>query len=172
MNERFVCIKVDREEMPDVDQIYQQALQLQGEHGGWPLTMFLTPDGAPFFGGTYFPKRDGFGRPSFRRLLDGALRAYRNDSATRVLENARQFRDGLRAAGARTGAQPGDDATSCADSIDRAAAKLAVRIDRARGRLRGRAQVSQSEGDGAASCAARVAPRRPATPTRTSSAAR
>ena len=55
MNERFVSVKVDREEMPDVDQIYQQALQLQGEHGGWPLTMFLTPEGVPFFGGTYFP---------------------------------------------------------------------------------------------------------------------
>src|SRR6478609_394841 len=60
MNERFVCIKVDREEMPDVDQIYQQALQLQGEGGGWPLTMFLTPEAMPFFGGTYFPKKDGF----------------------------------------------------------------------------------------------------------------
>ena len=68
MNERFVNVKVDREEMPDVDQIYQQALQLQGEHGGWPLTMFLTPAGVPFFGGTYFPTRDSYGRPSFKRL--------------------------------------------------------------------------------------------------------
>ena len=65
MNERFVNVKVDREEMPDVDQIYQQALQLQGEHGGWPLTMFLLPDGTPFFGGTYFPRRDNLGRPGF-----------------------------------------------------------------------------------------------------------
>src|SRR6188472_3389735 len=69
MNEHFVNIKVDREEMPDLDLIYQQALQLQGEHGGWPLTVFLTPDGVPYFGGTYFPPREAFGRPSFKRLL-------------------------------------------------------------------------------------------------------
>src|SRR5207249_9435026 len=55
MNERFVSIKVDREERPDVDQIYMSALHLMGEHGGWPLTMFLTPAGMPFWGGTYFP---------------------------------------------------------------------------------------------------------------------
>src|SRR6201992_3349026 len=69
MNERYVSVKVDREEMPDADQIYQQALQLRGEHGRWPLTMFLLPDGTPFYGGTYFPKRDSFGRPSFQRIL-------------------------------------------------------------------------------------------------------
>ena len=56
MNELFVNIKVDREERPDIDQIYMSALHLLGEHGGWPLTMFLTPDGEPFWGGTYFPK--------------------------------------------------------------------------------------------------------------------
>src|SRR6187549_2778824 len=65
MNARFVNIKVDREERPDVDQIYQRALALQGESGGWPLTMFLTPTGVPFFGGTYFPPADRYGRPSF-----------------------------------------------------------------------------------------------------------
>src|SRR5947209_14621485 len=64
MNERFVNIKVDREELPDVDQIYQRALALQGESGGWPLTMFLTPDGTPYFGGTYFPPEERYGRPS------------------------------------------------------------------------------------------------------------
>src|SRR5437763_10016254 len=94
MSERFGCIKVDREEMPDVDQIYQQALQLQGEHGGWPLTMFLTPEAVPYFGGTYFPPRDAFGRPSFKRLLLALSDAYQQKRDA-VAENARQFREGL-----------------------------------------------------------------------------
>ena len=94
MNERFVCIKVDREERPDLDQIYQQALQLLGENGGWPLTMFLTPDATPYFGGTYFPKQEGYGRPSFKRLLTALSDAYRTQPDA-VADNARQFRDGL-----------------------------------------------------------------------------
>src|SRR6187551_1547919 len=69
MNELFVNIKVDREERPDIDQIYMSALHHLGERGGWPLTMFLTPTGEPFWGGTYFPKETGFGRPSFREVL-------------------------------------------------------------------------------------------------------
>jgi len=69
MNERFVCIKVDREERPDIDAIYQQALQLMGEQGGWPLTMFLTPDMEPYWGGTYFPPEPRYGRPGFPDLL-------------------------------------------------------------------------------------------------------
>ena len=67
MNENFVNIKVDREERPDVDAIYQQTLQLLGQHGGWPLTMFLTPQGDPFWGGTYFPPDSRYGRPGFSR---------------------------------------------------------------------------------------------------------
>lgn len=69
MNERFVNIKVDREERPDIDAIYQHALALLGEHGGWPLTMFLTPDGEPFWGGTYFPPEPRYGRPGFPDVL-------------------------------------------------------------------------------------------------------
>ena len=69
MNELFVNIKVDREERPDVDHVYMTALQALGERGGWPLTMFLTPIAEPFWGGTYFPKQPGFGRPSFREVL-------------------------------------------------------------------------------------------------------
>ena len=64
MNELFVNIKVDREERPDVDAIYMQALQIMGEHGGWPLTMFCTPKGEPFWGGTYFPTPARYGRPA------------------------------------------------------------------------------------------------------------
>jgi len=67
MNANFVAIKVDREERPDLDAIYQNALALMGEHGGWPLTMFLTPDGEPFWGGTYFPPEPRWGRPGFPR---------------------------------------------------------------------------------------------------------
>ncbi len=69
MNERFINVKVDREERPDVDSIYQTALQLLGEQGGWPLTMFLTPDGEPFWGGTYFPSTPRYGRPGFTQVL-------------------------------------------------------------------------------------------------------
>lgn len=79
MNQHFINVKVDREEHPDVDQIYQHALQLLGEHGGWPLTIFLTPEGEPFFGGTYFPPKDGYGRPAFRRVLQSLDMAYRQD---------------------------------------------------------------------------------------------
>jgi uncharacterized protein YyaL (SSP411 family) len=69
MNELFVNIKVDREERPDIDQIYMSALHLLGEQGGWPLTMFLTPKAEPVWGGTYFPKEQRFGRPAFVDVL-------------------------------------------------------------------------------------------------------
>jgi uncharacterized protein YyaL (SSP411 family) len=77
MNERFVNIKVDREERPDLDGIYMQAVHAMTGHGGWPMTMFLTPDGVPFFGGTYFPPGDRHGMPSFRRVLTSVSDAWR-----------------------------------------------------------------------------------------------
>src|ERR671939_417950 len=70
MNEHFVNIKVDREERPDLDAIYMQAVQAMTGHGGWPMTVFLTPEGVPFYGGTYFPPDDRAGMPSFRRVLN------------------------------------------------------------------------------------------------------
>ena len=79
MNELFVNIKVDREERPDLDTIYQHALALLGEQGGWPLTMFLTPDGEPFWGGTYFPPETRYGRPGFPDVLRSLAGAYAND---------------------------------------------------------------------------------------------
>src|SRR5256885_6375728 len=130
MNERFVCIKVDREEMPDVDQIYQQALQLQGEHGGWPLTMFLTPDGTPFFGGTYFPKKDGFGRPSFKRILTALSDAFAKDLPA-IESNAKQFREGL--AHLATHGRARGDENLLPDATSRGAAKLALNVDRREG---------------------------------------
>jgi uncharacterized protein YyaL (SSP411 family) len=78
LNEHFVCIKVDRDERPDVDTRYQRAVQTLTQQGGWPLTAFLTPQGEVFFGGTYFPPDGKYGRPGFRSVLAGVLEAYRN----------------------------------------------------------------------------------------------
>jgi uncharacterized protein len=81
LNETFVSIKVDREERPDVDSIYMQAVQLMTGHGGWPMSVFLTPDGAPFYAGTYFPPDDRHGMPGFRRVLTHVADAYRSRRA-------------------------------------------------------------------------------------------
>jgi uncharacterized protein YyaL (SSP411 family) len=94
MNERFVNIKVDREERPDIDAIYMNALHLMGEQGGWPLTMFLTPDGEPFWGGTYFPPEPRWGRPSFPQVLTSIAAAYR-DRREDVAKNVAGLREGL-----------------------------------------------------------------------------
>ena len=91
MNELFVNIKVDREERPDVDSIYMSAVQSMTGHGGWPMSVFLSPDGAPFYGGTYFPNEDRGGMPSFPRVLAAVAEAYRDrrgeiaQSASRVV---------------------------------------------------------------------------------------
>ncbi len=79
MNSLFVNIKVDREERPDLDQIYMAALHAMGEQGGWPLTMFLAPDSSPFWGGTYFPKTARYGRPAFIDVLKAVAAAYRDN---------------------------------------------------------------------------------------------
>jgi uncharacterized protein YyaL (SSP411 family) len=79
MNELFVSIKVDREERPDIDQIYMNALHLLGEQGGWPLTMFLTPEAEPVWGGTYWPKESRFGRPAFVEVLRSVARIFRDE---------------------------------------------------------------------------------------------
>src|SRR5205823_11394075 len=78
MNERFVCIKVDREERPDVDQLYMTAVQVLTRHGGWPMSVFLSSDLRPFYGGTYFPPTDMHGRPGFLTVLRAIEDAYRN----------------------------------------------------------------------------------------------
>ena len=90
MNRLFVSIKVDREERPDVDQIYMQAVQSMTGRGGWPMTVFLTPDGVPFYGGTYFPPVDRHGMPAFPRLLQSIADAYRTRRGE-VLEAGRQL---------------------------------------------------------------------------------
>src|SRR5215218_6740494 len=102
MNELFVNIKVDREERPDIDQIYMNALHLLGEQGGWPLTMFLTPAGEPVWGGTYFPRTSRYGRPAFVDVLREIARLFREEPEkiesnrtalmARLAERARQGR--------------------------------------------------------------------------------
>jgi uncharacterized protein YyaL (SSP411 family) len=96
MNDSFVCIKVDREERPDLDQLYQNVAQAITHGGGWPLTVFLTPDLKPFFGGTYFPPEDRYGRPGFPRLLEALSEAYRSDRGS-VAGNAEKLDEFIRA---------------------------------------------------------------------------
>src|SRR5690349_9997852 len=84
MNARFVNIKVDREERPDLDAIYMQAVQAMTGSGGWPMTVFLTPDAVPFHAGTYFPPEDRHGIPSFSRVLRAASNARRDRTSTRL----------------------------------------------------------------------------------------
>ncbi|MBW7932840.1 MAG: thioredoxin domain-containing protein [Gemmatimonadaceae bacterium] len=95
MNAAFVNVKVDREERPDVDALYMRAVQALTRHGGWPMTVFLTPDGAPFFGGTYFPPDDRHGLPAFRRVLAGIAEAWRTrrDEVTRSADSLRRIYD-------------------------------------------------------------------------------
>src|SRR5918995_1225917 len=102
MNELFVNVKVDREERPDVDHVYMSALHLLGEQGGWPLTMFLTPSGEPFWGGTYFPKEPKFGRPGFVQVLREVSRVYHAEPE-RIARN----RDALKQHLAQTAAGDG-----------------------------------------------------------------
>jgi uncharacterized protein YyaL (SSP411 family) len=98
MNENFVNIKVDREERPDLDQIYMNAVQLMTGHGGWPLTVFLTPELVPFYGGTYFPPEDRYQMPGFPRLLLGVAEAYRSKPED-VAHTAAELLDALKRMG-------------------------------------------------------------------------
>jgi uncharacterized protein YyaL (SSP411 family) len=126
MNEHFVNIKVDREERPDIDSIYMAAVQALTRHGGWPMTVFLTPDGAPFYGGTYFPPVPSRGMPSFQQLLMSIADAYEN-RREEVLQSADSVRDFLRASTAA--AMPRAEAAG-AGLLDHAAASLLSQLDR------------------------------------------
>ena len=102
MNDLFINIKVDREERPDVDAIYMNALHALGEQGGWPLTMFLDPDGRPFWGGTYFPPQPRWGKPAFQHVLREVERIYREEP-DKVRHNADLLTETLKANGAAAG---------------------------------------------------------------------
>src|SRR5947209_8144539 len=98
LNDHFVSIKVDREERPDLDQIYMTAVQLLTRQGGWPMSMFLTPDLQPFYGGTYFPPQDSYGRPGFKRLLLALADAWQN-RREEILGSAGQLTEHVQLAG-------------------------------------------------------------------------
>tara|TARA_Y100000588_G_scaffold130035_1_gene142429 strand:- start:7968 stop:10013 length:2046 start_codon:yes stop_codon:yes gene_type:complete len=124
MNEKFVCIKVDREERPDVDAIYMSAVQAMTGQGGWPMTVFLTPDGEPFFGGTYFPPQDRGGLPAFPRVLEVMADTYR-DKRSEVLETSQKLISHIR------GISPKDNDLEILESkiIDTAFSKLQDNFD-------------------------------------------
>jgi len=94
MNEWFVNIKVDREERPDLDHIYMSAVQMMTQHGGWPMSVFLTPEGQPFYGGTYFPPEDRMGMPSFKKILGGVANAWKTRKEE-ILKTAGQLSTAL-----------------------------------------------------------------------------
>jgi uncharacterized protein len=94
VNEHFIAVKVDRDERPDIDSRYQVAVSAVSGQGGWPLTAFLTPDGKPFYGGTYFPPTDGYGRPSFKRVLLSIANAYKEKNGD-VMEQAKMVESAI-----------------------------------------------------------------------------
>jgi hypothetical protein len=124
MNELYVNIKVDREERPDLDQIYMNAVQMMTRHGGWPLTVFLTPDLIPFYGGTYFPPEDRHGMPGFPRVLSGVAEAYRT-RPDEVRESSREILAELR----RMGAAGESSAPLATDLLDSAYEQIARGYD-------------------------------------------
>ncbi|MEA2994392.1 MAG: uncharacterized protein QOD40_3312, partial [Alphaproteobacteria bacterium] len=138
MNNLFVNIKVDREERPDIDQIYMAALHHLGEQGGWPLTMFLTPKGEPVWGGTYFPKISRYGRPAFVDVLHEVARLFREDQAT--IENNRK----ALMARLEERARPTGNVTIGERELDNAARQLAGAIDATHGGLRGAPKFPQA----------------------------
>ncbi len=99
MNENFVCVKVDREQRPDVDEIYMNVVTLTTGSGGWPLSVFLTPEGKPFYGGTYFPPKDSYGRPGFGRVLSAIAEAWRN-RRQELIDSAGKLSEFLQSTGA------------------------------------------------------------------------
>src|SRR5207248_7534013 len=120
MNDNFVSIKVDREERPDLDQIYMTAVQMMTGSGGWPMTVFLLPTGEPIFGGTYFPPADRYGRPGFPRVLQTISEAYRT-RRPEIIENAKGFREQL----AKQAFRKSDDES--AETIDASLLDIAYR---------------------------------------------
>jgi uncharacterized protein len=138
MNDLFVNIKVDREERPDIDQIYMSALHHLGEHGGWPLTMFLTPDGEPIWGGTYFPKTSRYGKPAFVDVLREISRLFR-DEPQKIEQNRAALMRELAAT-----ARAGVGATIGVDGLNSAARQLGGIIDPVNGGTRGAPKFPQA----------------------------
>ncbi|OYX74396.1 MAG: thioredoxin domain-containing protein [Rhizobiales bacterium 32-66-11] len=138
MNDLFVNIKVDREERPDVDQIYMAALQQLGEQGGWPLTMFLDGDAKPFWGGTYFPPNASYGRPGFTAVLQQVSEVYR-ETPEKIAHNRDAILERLEKA-----ARPQGEVVIGLAELDRAAQQIAGLFDKANGGLRGAPKFPQT----------------------------
>ena len=137
MNELFVNIKVDREERPDIDQIYMNALHLLGEQGGWPLTMFLTSKAEPVWGGTYFPKESRFGRPAFVDVLHEVARLFREEPS-RIEQNRSALLSRL-----AEKARPAGKVTIGLRELDAAAMQVGNMFDQVNGGLRGAPKFPQ-----------------------------
>jgi uncharacterized protein YyaL (SSP411 family) len=132
MNEHFVNVKVDREERPDVDALYMEAVQAISGQGGWPMTVFLDPDGVPFYGGTYFPPDEGRGMPSFRMAMEAVVDAYRG-KREEIRERAGEMRSRLGAIGRVAPSEPPE----------------AAMLEEAVGRLQGAADIERGGFGGA-----------------------
>ncbi|MCM2314368.1 MAG: thioredoxin domain-containing protein [Thermoanaerobaculia bacterium] len=128
LNAEWISIKVDREERPDIDSIYMTATQMLTGHGGWPMSVFLTPDAKPFYAGTYFPPAERHGMPSFRRVLSHLSHLYRDDRE-KLVEASEEIHDALVRSSDVAGARL---AMNYVD-LDAAAARLAANYDRANG---------------------------------------
>jgi len=128
MNENFVNIKVDREERPDLDQIYMNAVQMMTGQGGWPMTMFLTPEGVPFYGGTYFPPSDRYNMPGFPRILATVAEAYRSQP-DQVMSTATAMLGELRRVGL---AEPSRELVTT-EVLDSAFRRISANYDRTNG---------------------------------------
>jgi uncharacterized protein YyaL (SSP411 family) len=137
MNELFVSIKVDREERPDIDQIYMNALHHLGQQGGWPLTMFLSPDGSPFWGGTYFPKTSQYGRPAFTDVLRQVAQVFREEPG-KIAQNRNALLAKL-----TERARSGQPETLGVSELNNVAASLARATDPVNGGLRGAPKFPQ-----------------------------
>lgn len=137
MNDLFVNVKVDREERPDLDVIYQSALALMGQQGGWPLTVFLTPEGKPFWGGTYFPPEPRYGRPGFKEVLAGLSDAW-TTNRHQVTSNVGVLSEALEALSHRQSGKALD-----IDMIDKVASGMLRAIDPAKGGFRGAPKFPQ-----------------------------
>jgi uncharacterized protein YyaL (SSP411 family) len=122
VNQHFIAVKVDRDERPDIDSRYQAAVSAVSGQGGWPLTAFLTPDGKPFYGGTYFPPSDGYGRPSFRRVLLSIASAYKEKHGD-IVEQAQMVENAIAQAESFAG-RSGRVSASVIEAIEAAAFKM------------------------------------------------
>ncbi len=138
MNDLFVNIKVDREERPDIDQIYMAALHHLGEHGGWPLTMFLTPGGEPVWGGTYFPNTSRYGKPAFVDVLHEVARLFREEPQ-KIAQNRDALMERLAAR-----ARPSGKVVIGTRELDQLAAQIGSAMDPIHGGLRGAPKFPQA----------------------------